>query len=442
MALRTTNISALFVGETFDSRTTQIGASCVVPNINKWSKFKPVRGIWPASVNGKYGLDLTNNWAYLSPRGAPEDEPLRIGDFRGYEHDHRLTLPPVRCLTTECTIRTIYPVGNTNYYNLWKVRFYKDASNVVFTPADMGLEGYYYGLKITAGGTSYYRTFGPVATVGSEGKQFIVDATLANPSVPQYNNLPYGTGTYLWKLILCSEQVPAWTSIQPIIVYDFPSEILPDYTIFNSGSFTVANWIAASDVSHSFNDSAPGSASSGITFASGGVFTISNPISSWCEIEVWDEDMFIEKTAYPAQWYSGRILLFKPTTNYSSARSGTVTVSANGASVAIAVQQAGVWVAPIVSAFIPDSGWSVVNTGWSFNVSLSQVTVFFTPSGLSGTPVTIYIAAYRLGVERVEISTSARDGYQTTRTLNLGEVIPTGAQYKIYISTTPNSGPI
>jgi len=438
MALGTVNITMTAIRDSLGESTLRLSELCLSTLINKWSKYKPVGGVFPQSIWGTYGLSLIDSsWSYLRPRGNTYSEPYRMGDFRGYEHDKTLAFPSIQCRQSECTLRTIYPVGNTNYYNLWKVRFFKDASDVIITPTDLGLGAYYFGIAITVGGVTYYKTKGTIAEVGSDGMQFTVDASLINPSVAQFVDLPYGSGVYNWRLILCSTAAPSWTTAIPANVIDFPADVLPGYTLIKSGSFTVANWIMVSDNSHSFIDYAAPSKSSTVMYSSGGAFTINNPISSWCEVEVWDEDMLVERTAHPETWVTGSVLVFKVTNNYGAARNGVITISANGASATISIAQDAVWVDPIVYAFDTVGEWNVVNTSYSFNVEAQQLTVSFEPSGLSGTSVTLYIAAYREGEEKVEITSSGRDGYQTTEVLNLGEVIPTGAQYTVYISTSP-----
>lgn len=447
MALGTVNITltairdALGISPVLGDARLRLSELCLSEDINKWSKKKPVGGPFPQSTWGTYGLNLMNSsWSYLRPRGIAYDEGYRMGDFRGYEHDKTLAFPSIQCRQSECTLRTIYPVGNTNYYNLWTVRFFKDASEVIITPADLGLGDYYFGLAVTVGGVTHYKTYGSVASVGSDGFQFTVDASLNDPSVAQFVDLPYGSGVYDWRLILCSTEAASWTTSAPGIVIDFPSDTLPGYTIIKSGSFTVANWIVVSDNSHSFIDYAAPDNSSAVMYSSGGAFTISNPLSSWLEVEVWDEDLLVERTAHPETWVTGSVLVFKASNNFGAARDGVVTISANGASADIAISQNAMWVAPIIYQWhplAPPSGWTVSNTSYNFNVEMQRLTVSFQPNDLSGISVPLYIAVYRNDDEKVEIVSSGRDGYQTTEVLDLGEVIPTGAQYHVLISQSP-----
>lgn len=95
------------VRSTLGAATDDCGLLCTHPNINKWSKWKPVRynkevGITITDlINKKFGLDIvskstifdllayysTNSiWNYLKPTGGSVNEFYRIGDFRGYDH--------------------------------------------------------------------------------------------------------------------------------------------------------------------------------------------------------------------------------------------------------------------------------------------------------------------------------------------------------------------
>lgn len=108
MALPNSNISTSLVKTTIGASTNDVGALCVHPSVNKWSKWKPVRfntvgpltqanleavnyGIgWNSYANiDAVKLAYENNEAVLNynkPRGSLYNEPYRLGDFRGYEH--------------------------------------------------------------------------------------------------------------------------------------------------------------------------------------------------------------------------------------------------------------------------------------------------------------------------------------------------------------------
>jgi len=110
-ALPNTNISTSLVGTTLGSSSRDVGTLCTHPNINKWSKWKPVRSNKETGITSdelkmiKYGLHLHNfstiqdlinfyesgeaSWRYDKPRGYINLEYFRLGDFRTYDHDVR-----------------------------------------------------------------------------------------------------------------------------------------------------------------------------------------------------------------------------------------------------------------------------------------------------------------------------------------------------------------
>lgn len=99
MALPNTGISTTLVGTTLVVATRNVGNLCRAESINKWSAHKPVRfnkegGLTEEDFqSAKYGINPIDE-AYERPRGKNEtyNEPFRLGDFRGYNHQ---ALPPV-----------------------------------------------------------------------------------------------------------------------------------------------------------------------------------------------------------------------------------------------------------------------------------------------------------------------------------------------------------
>lgn len=108
MALPNDKISTSLVGTTLGSGSRDVGTLCTHPNINKWSKWKPVRfnkvtGLTESELRSvNCGLNIPSvssisqvistyrggalSWSYNKPRGGVLNEPYRIGDFRNYEH--------------------------------------------------------------------------------------------------------------------------------------------------------------------------------------------------------------------------------------------------------------------------------------------------------------------------------------------------------------------
>ena len=137
MALPNSNISTTLVGTTLGSGSRDVGTLCTHPNINKWSKWKPVPntevsftnrdannvsgrpnwqgvsqvktlntspsiigvqscGVWIPQLNFyatwtslKFGMDTVNslyNWNKSFTAEDANGYPKRLGDFRGYGH--------------------------------------------------------------------------------------------------------------------------------------------------------------------------------------------------------------------------------------------------------------------------------------------------------------------------------------------------------------------
>ena len=137
MALPNTNITTTLVGQTLGTSSRDVGTLCTHPNINKWSKYKPVPnnelfftgrddnnasgrpnwqgmdtikllstsplisgiqscGLWIPQLNQyttwgdvKVAMDeiiLNYNWNRSMTQEHFPNFPKRLGDFRGYEH--------------------------------------------------------------------------------------------------------------------------------------------------------------------------------------------------------------------------------------------------------------------------------------------------------------------------------------------------------------------
>ena len=109
-ALPLTGISVSLVRDTIGAGSNDVGTLCTHPNINKWSRWKPVRhpkvgGLTEGDlITAKGGLSYPSfstvaelvafyrsisgnyQWSYERPRGGDYNEYYRIADFRGYDH--------------------------------------------------------------------------------------------------------------------------------------------------------------------------------------------------------------------------------------------------------------------------------------------------------------------------------------------------------------------
>lgn len=97
MALPNSNLSVAMVKSELGAATNDVGQLCIHPNVNKWSKYKPIRhssvtplteterkasgfGVAEAPTSGKAGL-----LEYQRPLGGTTS-PFRLTDFTGYDH--------------------------------------------------------------------------------------------------------------------------------------------------------------------------------------------------------------------------------------------------------------------------------------------------------------------------------------------------------------------
>ena len=226
-------------------------------NINKWARMKPVRGNYPAGTTGKYGLQLSD-WSYLKPRGGgTNSEPLRAGDFRGYEHDKDLAGPVIYCLSGEKNIAANYtPAVNSTKSGSCRFRMNTSHENVRLIPSDLGINNYYWGIKVG----SYYKTLGSVLQ-NEANISFSIILDLTNPASPSFTDLPYmSPGAISWELFISSASAVAWTLTQPAGYIKLPGntgETWGSKTIVSSGTFTLNNWIGASVVNMLFESYEP-----------------------------------------------------------------------------------------------------------------------------------------------------------------------------------------
>ena len=114
MALPNTNISVAMVKAELGAATNDVGQLCIHPNVNKWSKWKPVAKaqVTPMTLEDmksvSFGLDY--NGHYNKPLGGASS-PFRLGDFRGYYHN---AYPPVKVIIISVNGQTTPP------YNILK----------------------------------------------------------------------------------------------------------------------------------------------------------------------------------------------------------------------------------------------------------------------------------------------------------------------------------
>jgi len=184
--LPTRDLSVSLVRDTLGVSTANIAFLCTSPNINMWSKRKPVRdpridipyGDTGKGSDGMCGLilppwegDDTLLTHYAKPRGAGSQysEPYRLGDFRGYFDDRTL---PITILPPPDSI-VISTQDGTGY--LSDVYTTPAIDDPVVTIEDLGMQvcSFYYRKDII--GNTFFVGWSPTLhfNFGGPGEQYV-----------------------------------------------------------------------------------------------------------------------------------------------------------------------------------------------------------------------------------------------------------------------------
>lgn len=191
MALPTieTAINTTIVKQTIGVSSNNVGTLCLSSNINKWSKYKPVRyanvapirGVgsdWWMAADGNCGLNIPNYpnmaamftalragtimWDYLKPGGGAT-QPYRLADFAGYEHTANPPLVPMQLNNTYyATLGTMGTALDQRVQSIYEL-----------TVNDIGktynLGAMYFGVAICKQGTTGYKYMTENVTMGNGG---------------------------------------------------------------------------------------------------------------------------------------------------------------------------------------------------------------------------------------------------------------------------------
>jgi hypothetical protein len=332
MALGIINITTTLVGTTLADATREVFNLCTSANINKWSRYKPVTGVRPAGTSGKYGLNLPTNWDIV-----PIVNAARMGDFRGYEHDKDLAGPVVylRTPTDLPTYATLKP-SDAPTTAVWTFRMNTVHEDVRIVPSDLGLQNYYFGIKLQpASGGTYYKT---QTNVLATGQTLGINVALDDPSLPSFIDCPYAIGTFTWSAFISSTSASAWTASAPSNIIYLPTGTYGSITIVNTGTFVVTNWIQVSDNSHSWLDheSTYANYKESIIYTNLAVTqwyitdSVGHPFPAWLSYKVYDEGGTLDITGTPAFWTDKCCLRLFPTVAQDpgdSALSGDVFIN-------------------------------------------------------------------------------------------------------------------
>lgn len=411
MSINTEDIEviAATIGYPKESGYYNIFNMCVYHAINKWSRHKPIRdagnGVnWPAGSSGRYGLDLSDNWAYLQPRGGSPggaiDEPARPSDFRGYEHVVSAAtkcMPFIHVLTSEFENEALYPYGGGNSANSSIIRAYRtnaDNENGII-PSQMtpNLDNYYYGLKYTIGGVSWYKTYGLVSSLNTTGVNISFNATLVESSPGandwHYLDLPAGVGSALGQFIICDTQKSSWSTTPPANVYLLPSGTFNGISFSNGGTFTVNNWAIASRGTYTWDGVTEETVDITIRTTSGTQWGYVAPSWITVDIGIYIMGTWESLLSTPSLWGDNVIIRLTPSPAISSQRTGTLNIQVGGVTlfnVSLTQNQA----QALPTATVVTSGFSASSKTATVTYGLTALTYGFVPDGFYNVTISLW----------------------------------------------------
>ena len=470
MALGTTNISTTIVRNALLESNNSVFSLCTSSLINKWSRYKPIRDAgaganWPAGPNApdgypKYGLNLPTNWDYLQPRGgAPGDiidEPGRLGDFRGYEHDKTLTYPPIwydQYLSTNVDGTTLSPT--TKDENIipkdgnWILRKHVAHLSRRLLISELGYANYHWGVRLTSPSPTeyWYKTLGNLNNLAA----IPFDLKFTNPSSVTFADFPTNDtiGQWDWILFIASSEQLTWSETAPSDIIFLPED--SDITVINSGHIHVVCYVVFGIGSYSPITALP-SAGGNFSYAAGSktsgydygivntnyddAFTVNLDGNTWIHYAVYDSSNTIELTADPDLWEDGCVLRVWCDENTGAPRSPDIEIHvACGGGYSFTVNQAGH--PPSFNHNVHGGSWSwTVGPTASANYGDESVYITGTPSGFysgSGTK-TMYVWIMYEGVLVSEVHTfGAKDGMAYTQWISNVDPLEAGL-YNIYYS--------
>lgn len=438
MTLGTSNITMTLIRDTLVEATLKLSELCLSSNINKWSRKKPVRGTFPSAGDGNYGIDLVNNWGYLRPRGLANAEGYRIGDFRGYEHVCSVatkSLPPIHVLTAEFENADIYPYGGGNSANISRIRCYRteedNANGILPSHFANNLDNYYYGLKYTNSNGTFYKTYGLVSSLTVEGVAIAFNGTITETTPGaddwHFTDLPQGLGSAIGSFIICSSACPAWTQTAPATVYLLPSGTFSGISFSSGGSFTVHPWLIPSTETYTWDGYTEEAIELTIKCEVGSVFGYDiATLPDWISIDIgyWSGEPaeWTSLLTTPSQWTTGRVIRLTPDAPISTPRSGVLDLQIGGVTLFdVELSQDEEHVLPVAS---------VVATGFNAGTPTATVTLGLTALSYAFTPNVSGNATFSLWLDGHIVSgTTFTDLLESSTRYSGVYTLPTAAAY-------------
>ncbi|RZT96632.1 hypothetical protein EV201_1273 [Ancylomarina subtilis] len=199
-----TNVDIAEVKAVLGHNSNDLGTLCKSPNINMFSKKKPInnrRGDinstdWYVGTTGDYGLSIPSfstsnntNWTHKKPVGG-ETSPYCLGDFRGYDSTAR----PVIGIPEDNIPPTLNVINSGSLAFLFDMNF--DASGI--TPTELGYGAYYLGVRVV-GKNGVSKEFTTASQIQNQTDFLVVDF-----SKSPFNNTNWVGQTVTFQPFICS----------------------------------------------------------------------------------------------------------------------------------------------------------------------------------------------------------------------------------------------
>lgn len=200
--LGTSNITTTLVSNELGISTHDISKLCTSPNINMWSRWKPIQATTTSGITediltkNNYGISYPifvstssvqdyfdgdqNQWTYSKPTDV-----YRIGDFRNYKHDAVQILTSVKLPTSGSDTGSTSIIGASAFLNV------RDGD---IGAEDLFPDGIYFGIIVKRGAIEKYGT-GTILRDESSGAAFV---TLNIHTLPN--------GTYDVYPVFCTKE--------------------------------------------------------------------------------------------------------------------------------------------------------------------------------------------------------------------------------------------
>jgi hypothetical protein len=314
-------------------------------------------------------------------------------------------------------------------------------------PEDMGLGGYYFGVRYEAPDSVRWikTTDQPLNWRQNESLAQAVTVDVAFASATSFVDAPFGVGTVNWELIVCEDPYTSWTLESTVVgsgseIIKLPSITIDGVAYVNSGTFTVNHWLKTSETYLSWPSSGYSNEVSTINTSYSTWTIYSHP--AWLEHHVYRGS--VEVTGVNPYLDGDELRLIPNSINSGADRSGSIQLAIAGTpKMQIDVMQEG---APPSYYFNDaDDYRTLVFDGTSYATltvdGTSHATHWRTTSGLGSTNIPVWIRLWDttdgVGSTWKQLPINTKDGTWNNTTIHTASgFVKRGHAYSIDITAT------